>query len=589
MTKDYYNIDEDKLIFNLKNAEIIPNLIFIAISSIYIFLYSKIPFRYNGITWTIKFSLITIFLMVIHQLVICPLTTSVLLKEIKELLYKDQSNIITPQERTYFIKTLMRKPLQYSLHSSYSAFLFMGVYFLVSILYLKCDFLQTIFTLASCIFAQGITAVTTYIFVENICSKKVNELINKEIDKDIINRDKFYGLKLYLRIFFHIIMPFLFSTIIIVFFICKEILRAAPKISIITDVMFLSVFNFIICFLISFFFYLHIVTSNNNCVNALEKLTTKKLDGVISLPVDLSYELEYNIFQIKEIINFWQNLAADTNNASKNILSQTSTLVSISNENASTSSIENEKVKDNSDYITKITKSARDITSKINAVHLSAEKTQSSIYEAIILLQEEIKKMTTITNANLMTITGIRDLNSKIESVQYLINRIEKFAEKDKMIAFNAELKINTAEEEGQNFHIIAYSLRRLVATIKSSTKEIKESLKSIQEATDNLIITSEGGTQKIRDGSNFYAGMEENFKTMLTSSDITLESVNSIQEILNSQYTSFLQINTSLLQMSKGFEQFAENSQQIQNSSEKLIKNADELYKANSKVGAKK
>lgn len=304
--------------------------------------------------------------------------------------------------------------------------------------------------------------------------------------------------------------------------------------------------------------------------------------------MDLGYELEYNIFQTKEIITFWQNLATDTNSASRNILKQTSDLLSMANENATTTTIEYEKIKDNLEYITSIKKSTKNITDNIKTVHNSAENTQSSIYEAIVLLQEEIKKMTMITNANLMTITGIKNLNSKIEDVWKVIKKIEQLAEKDKMIAFNAELKINAAEEEGQNFHIIAYSLRRLVATIKSSAKEIKESLESIQETADNLIITSEGGTQQIRSGSNFYTGLEENFKAMLTSSDITLESVTSILDIVNRQYAAFLQINASLLQMSDGFDQFSNNSKLIQKESEKLIKNANELYHTNLKAGAK-
>ncbi|MCR5763631.1 MAG: methyl-accepting chemotaxis protein [Treponema sp.] len=347
-------------------------------------------------------------------------------------------------------------------------------------------------------------------------------------------------------------------------------------------------FNSIICFLLSFFFYRHILKSNSSSVHALEKLTDTSVEETISFPVDLGYELEYNIFQTKEIISFWQNLAADANAASKNILKQTHELLCIANENATTSAIEYEKITDNLEYITNIKKSTKDITDNIKAVHKSAEDTQSSVYEAIVLLQEEIKKITMITNANIMTITGIKNLGSKIEDVWDVIKKIELLAEKDKMIAFNAELKINAAETEGQNFHIIAYSLRRLVSTIKSSTKEIKETLESILEKADNLIITSEGGTQKIRSGSNFYTGLEEDFKTMLTSSDITLESVTSIHDIINRQYEAFLQINASLLQMSDGFNQFANDSQLIKNASEKLINNANELYQTYSKKGGK-
>ena len=587
MADIFYGIDSDRLIFRLKNIEVIPNLIFIAVSCIYLFYFADIPFNYYGTIWTARFALMTILILAVFQLLIAPATTYLFLTETKKLNKKDLNNTITPRERTMFIKKLMSRPLQFALHNSYSGLAAIILHFFITVFYFHCDMLLSIFLSASLFFTLSITAVVVYIFTENVCSKKVNALVKKALDKDIINTDRFYGLNMYLRIFFHIIMPFMFSTLILIFFIWKQMGKATAKNILEFQVVRIAVFNFIICFLLSFFFYRHIFISNGNCIRALEKLTGSLRTSTVSFPLDLGYELEYNIFQTKEIISLCQKLACETNEASRNILDYTSKLVSLSNDNAETTSIEYEKVKDNLEYITNIKNSSKNITEKIKNVHNHAENTQALVYEAIVLLQEEIKKMSAITNANLMTITGIKNLNTKIEDVWEVLKKIEALAEKDKMIAFNAELKINAAEEEGENFHIIAYSLRSLVSTIKSSTKEITESLKSIQESADNLIITSEGGTQKIRGGSNFYTGLEEHFKTMLTSSDVTLESVTSIQEILNRQYAAFLQINTSLLQMAAGFDQFANNSLLIKNSSENLINNANELYQTNSMSGA--
>ena len=588
MKQDFYKIDNDKLLFQLKNIEFFPNLIFLTVACIYVFYFAKVPYAQQGTIWTVKFILITLLTLILFQFIIAPPLTSFLLSETKNFLITEKNNSLTAKERTRFIKNLMSRPFQFTMHSTYFSCTAMIIHFFILIFYLHLDFVTASFITASIFFSEAITTVIIYIFAENLCSRKANELMKEEIDKDIINRDKFYGLKLYLRIFFHIIMPSIMSTLILIFFIGKEMSKGISKQVLFIQASQIVIFNFVICFLLSFFFYRHIIKSNNSSVHALEKLTSNNIESIISFPVDLGYELEYNIFQTKEIITFWQNLATDTNTASRNILKQTSDLLSMANENATTTTIEYEKIKDNLEYITSIKKSTKNITDNIKNVHNSAENTQSSIYEAIVLLQEEIKKMTMITNANLMTITGIKNLNSKIEDVWKVIKKIEQLAEKDKMIAFNAELKINAAEEEGQNFHIIAYSLRRLVATIKSSAKEIKESLESIQETADNLIITSEGGTQQIRSGSNFYTGLEENFKAMLTSSDITLESVTSILDIVNRQYAAFLQINASLLQMSDGFDQFSNNSKLIQKESEKLIKNANELYHTNLKAGAK-
>ena len=116
----------------------------------------------------------------------------------------------------------MSRPFQFTMHSTYFSCTAMVIHFFILIFYLHSDFVTAAFITASIFFSEAITTVIIYIFAENLCSRKVNELMKEEIDKDIINRDKFYGLNLYLRIFFHIIMPSIMSTLILIFFIGKD-------------------------------------------------------------------------------------------------------------------------------------------------------------------------------------------------------------------------------------------------------------------------------------------------------------------------------------------------------------------------------
>ena len=140
--------------------------------------------------------------------------------------------------------------------------------------------------------------------------------------------------------------------------------------------------------------------------------------------------------------------------------------------------------------------------------------------------------MAEISDANLDTITGIKKLSEKIENVWGSINTIESIAEKTRIIAFNAELEASYAGENEEKFHIVANEIRRLASTITDSIKEIKERILAMQHSSDNLIITSEAGTQKVREGSDIYINMvEEQFNEVKMSSDITAEAALKIQK----------------------------------------------------------
>ena len=67
MKQDYYSIDNNRLLTRLKNIEFFPNLIFIAVASIYVFYFAKIPYAQKGTIWTAKFTSVTILLFVLSQ------------------------------------------------------------------------------------------------------------------------------------------------------------------------------------------------------------------------------------------------------------------------------------------------------------------------------------------------------------------------------------------------------------------------------------------------------------------------------------------------------------------------------------------
>ena len=193
--------------------------------------------------------------------------------------------------------------------------------------------------------------------------------------------------------------------------------------------------------------------------------------------------------------------------------------------------------------------------------------------------------MTEITDANVSTISGIRELGEKIGGIWEIVKIINDIADQTRIIAFNAELEASSAGDSGKNFHIVANEVRRLAAGITNSVDKIKERITEIQHSSDNLIITSESGTEKIREGLELSEKLKEKFSDIQSSSEITVESANQIKEIINQQSTAFDQIVATVRQISSGIENFSTSTSTVNNTAQKLKEAANLLENLHTQI----
>ena len=81
-----------------------------------------------------------------------------------------------------------------------------------------------------------------------------------------------------------------------------------------------------------------------------------------------------------------------------------------------------------------------------------------------------------------------------------------------------------------------------------------------------------------MREGSEMLSTLEDDFNELKTSSEITSESAADIQQITNSQDSSFMQIMETLKQLSEGFDEFSQSAKTINSSSQNIKDIAERL-----------
>ncbi len=214
---------------------------------------------------------------------------------------------------------------------------------------------------------------------------------------------------------------------------------------------------------------------------------------------------------------------------------------------------------------------SKKVAARIDEVSKIAHSAKEFAEKGFAIIKGNAEKMDQIQNTNTDTIAGIKLLVEQIESIWEVVNIINSIADQTKIIAFNAELEASAAGESGRNFQIVASEIRRLADNTFASTSEIKEKIGEIQRSSNQLVLASQKGTERIREGAESTAKIGIIFSDILKSADTTAASSEQIVNSVNQQVAAFEQIILTLKQISSGIDDFTASAKSTSGAAEAL------------------
>lgn len=430
-------------------------------------------------------------------------------------------------------------------------------------------------TVSCCLICIYAFATKTYNETEEIIFEESNRLFNSEnIDDKMIKSRKFFGVSIKKKIILHSFIPFAITALSVTL----NIMRIHNQYSVSDRSTLNYLVNLAIILAINSFFIIKISYFVQKEMNEISKKLNKALEEnknnyntKLYLPTTLSNEYAYNIYLTNQLSEYLQGVVIATNELGKEIFKTTQELYKIANKTATASVSESSAVRECFASLENLKNQHERLSAYIEKIQKHADITKSYVTDGADLISTLKNKMSEITYANIDTIEGIKILSEKVEKIFDLVNSIDEIAEKTTTIAYNAELGVSMAGETGEKFHIISNEIRRLASATSSSTNEIKNRIKKIQNASDNLIITGESGTQNSTEENHIFAELEGKFKELYLSCDITAESIQSIYQITEVQKESFENINELLSILNSSFEKFSNSTKEISGQAENL------------------
>ena len=553
---------------------------------------------YSVFIANIKFSSHFIFifavigLICIAQFCAAPITNIFICNKCNKLIKKWNNSGLDLQERTVLFKSLHAIPkfkqIECFIYFFFcSIILFSYYYFIMNVnLYICCA------SILACFLGSYVSGLLAISYSRRICTEYESKLVEEGIDSNILKSKKFFGTSYDKTFVEFCIIPvvwsfILFVYIFFVYYYNNEIsevgfTKAINQIGItkiqLPRIGLVLATNTVVSIVSVYSFLKSILVSSQKLQNSLTHIIKNDIFTVDLTPTDFDNEVSYNIHLVNRVVLLFREVLDEIRSIGKTMIEPINMLSEISQTTASTSLEQSTGVKEILATMEDTDSQTRGIVDKIGDVTDVAEGTARNVQTGFSTLQSNLDQMNDITQANISTIQGIRELGEKIGSIWEIVKIINDIADQTRIIAFNAELEASSAGESGKNFHIVANEVRRLAAGITNSVEQIKDRITEIQHSSDNLIITSESGTEKIREGLELSEKLKEKFSDIQKSSEITVESALQIKDIIYQQSAAFDQIVATVRQISAGIENFSTSTNTVNDTAKKLQNAANNL-----------
>ncbi len=263
-------------------------------------------------------------------------------------------------------------------------------------------------------------------------------------------------------------------------------------------------------------------------------------------------------------------------------------------------------VQETTTAIEEMTFSVKEVAKNIEELSTAAEETAASMNEMDVSISQvetnanETSKLseTVTTDAETgvsainKTINGIDkikessrvaaevigNLGQKIDEIGNILTVIDDVAEQTNLLALNAAIIAAQAGEHGRGFAVVADEIKALAERTGSSTKEIAELIKAVQDESRNAIQVMSQGVEDVEEGVRLGHNAEDALRKIVDSAKRSTLMIKAIAQATVEQSKGSKQVTNAISRIAETVQQIALATAEQAKGSEQIMKSAERM-----------
>ncbi len=203
---------------------------------------------------------------------------------------------------------------------------------------------------------------------------------------------------------------------------------------------------------------------------------------------------------------------------------------------------------------------ANEITNNCIAAARSSEIANNSAMTGENIIQEIIRSMGRIDESVKESALMIQKLGERSDQIGEIAGIINDIAEQTNLLALNAAIEAARAGEHGRGFAVVADEVRKLAERTTGATKQIGETIQTMQSEMKNAVVSMEGGVKEVEVGNNETAKSGDALKEILHQINTLGSQINQIAVASEEQSATTSEINNNIQKISKIVENAAKS-----------------------------
>ncbi|MBI2890023.1 MAG: hypothetical protein HYY13_04470 [Nitrospirae bacterium] len=209
---------------------------------------------------------------------------------------------------------------------------------------------------------------------------------------------------------------------------------------------------------------------------------------------------------------------------------------------------------------------------------LAADEAKKTAMHGSEVVSETVTRMQQISSVVMESAQTIRRLGEKSEQIGKVVQVIDDIADQTNLLALNAAIEAARAGEQGRGFAVVADEVRKLAERTTRATKEIAETIRTIQQETSGAVDAMRRGVEKVEEGSTFAARAGEALKNILTGVEKVADMIGQIAASAEEQSAATEEISSNIGAISSLSKVTASGISEVSQAADELKKLTGEL-----------
>jgi len=279
-----------------------------------------------------------------------------------------------------------------------------------------------------------------------------------------------------------------------------------------------------------------------------------------------------------KVIETLRIFVREMNGAALRLSSSANEVLAASTQHEASSSEQAAAIHETTATMEELKHASAQIAENAGSVARVAEETLGAARSGRGAIGEFIQAMQQIRNDGVAVADSIAKLSKRVERIGTVVEVIDEIADRSDLLALNAALEGSRAGEAGKGFSIVAAEMRRLAENVLDSTKEIKNLITEIREATAAAAGAAEASKVATQSGEKLGAVAAQAVEGILAGVQETSDAARVINLATQQQRTATEQVVSSMGEIEDVTRQTTQASKQATGAAAELTQLASRL-----------